>query len=291
MTMKPAAFFLLVLTACLTGCDSTEVDPFENDGRYYTVYGFLDPFSVEQELRVVPIRRTLENITSVSDPQASIDAFVTTTELETQQEIVWRHTLTEVVGPDSQYVHIYRALFNPLEGRTYALRVARANGNAATAQTTVPAVNRYEATLHDITPDSLILDILVPDIEQIWNVTVNFTLLGGGVVRIDLGRPGTPTADGWRYQINLIDAYRELSNRLNGDPNGQVRLEFYGVQTTLMPPDWLVVAEGEVDVNALAQPGVASNVEGGYGYWGSLGFHLKDWFVTPEIQRRFDTQD
>ena len=53
-SLRPA-FLKTILTACLlaglllavAACDDTFIDPFDNDERYYTIYGFLDAVETE----------------------------------------------------------------------------------------------------------------------------------------------------------------------------------------------------------------------------------------------------
>ena len=56
--------FLVSLT--LSGCDDTFLDPFENEQRYFTVYGFLDPLQARQTVRVIPVTRFAEDISGLS---------------------------------------------------------------------------------------------------------------------------------------------------------------------------------------------------------------------------------
>ena len=81
---------LLFVTA---SCDDTFIDPFDNDGQFFTLYGYLDVIQTEHAVRVIPVTRTPEHITSPSDDQATIDAVVTSTDLSTGQKITWQHTL------------------------------------------------------------------------------------------------------------------------------------------------------------------------------------------------------
>ena len=276
----------LFLIGTLFGCDSSEIDPFENDGRYFTVYGFLDPFSVEQELRVVPIRRALEDIRDTTAAQARINAFVTTTDLDTGETIVWQHTLTEV-SLEQQYVHVFKAHFIPRPQHTYRLRVEQANGAAAEAQTFIPQPGQAQVALLDLSPDSLMLDVLLPHVHQVWAVQTNLSPVGASRPIPTLhGRLGTSTSEGWRFQINLVEVYRNVVERAGSS----LLLEFYGIQVDIIAEDWPLPPSDSLDLNTLAQPGFGSNVEGGYGYFGSVGFYIEDWRVAPELQARLDQQ-
>ena len=71
---------LLFVTA---SCGDTFIDPFDNDDQFFTIYGYLDVIQTEHAVRVIPVTRTPEHITSPSDGQATIDAVVTSTDLST----------------------------------------------------------------------------------------------------------------------------------------------------------------------------------------------------------------
>ncbi len=58
--------FLMPLIAfgllSLTSCSDTFLDPFENDGRYYSLYGFIDASETVHHLRVIQVTRFAEEI-------------------------------------------------------------------------------------------------------------------------------------------------------------------------------------------------------------------------------------
>ncbi|MGB1048148.1 MAG: hypothetical protein ACPG3U_00515 [Rhodothermales bacterium] len=80
----------LILAGTLSGCDDTLIDPFDNEERYFTVYGYLDMLETRHTLRVVPITRFAENIETI-DGESDIDAQVFTTDMVSGQRTQWQH--------------------------------------------------------------------------------------------------------------------------------------------------------------------------------------------------------
>ncbi len=130
--------FLTFCIALLSSCGDTTIDPFQNEGNYYTVYGFLDDLENTHVLRVIPVTRRAERINSPTDDQASIDAVVYTTDLNTGIRTKWAHSLEKM--SDGSYGHIYRASFLVTAQKRYKLEIIRSDGKMTTAITEVPTV-------------------------------------------------------------------------------------------------------------------------------------------------------
>ncbi|MFB3133259.1 MAG: DUF4249 family protein, partial [Rhodothermales bacterium] len=153
--MKILSLMLMIgLLLATAACDDAFIDPFDNDERYYTIYGFLDVRQTEHAVRVIPVTRFPERITTTTDPQSSIDATVTSTDLHTGATIIWRHSLDKL--SDGTYGHIYRATFIVQTGRTYRLEVQRSDGKTASAETRVPYIS--EAAYYELGPVEISLD-------------------------------------------------------------------------------------------------------------------------------------
>lgn len=272
--------------AWLSGCDSTELDPFQNDAQYFSVYGYLDPFADEQQIRVLPIRRTLEAIRSPADPHASINAEVSSEDLTTGQVTAWQHHLTPV--NDTTWVHIFKARFNPLPGRRYRLVIQQANGKASSVTVQIPETPPpLEHTLIDLGPDSLMLEVRVPDISQAWRVVTGYAVQGvQGWFYFSKGNLGSPEpGGGWRFRINLTEDYRAVAALQTGSPNTPIPLAVYSVQLLFPDANWPPL-RGELSLEAMAQPGRFSNVENGTGFVGALGTHFGAWDVDAALLNR-----
>lgn len=277
----------LGLLVCITGCDDTAIDPFDNDERYYSIYGFLevDYEDLEQTVRIIPITRRAERIESPIDPQAEIDAVVTSTNLRTGQTVRWRHSLEKL--DDGNYAHIFRSSFFVQQGHTYRLEVERSDGIMTWAETTVPRATeapQFEAAKQLPETGDIVQEVYLPHIPSPWEITVIY-YVGTGITTpfpIEYGRVGSPTDDGgWRFTINVTKDQKTLSSIL-GVPVDQFQWAAMGMNIRMLDDQW-TPPEGLFDPEVLAQPGALSNVENGYGFWGSIGLFQHTWSVSDEL--------
>ncbi len=134
LALAVAALFGLAVLA--GGCEEA-VNPFLDDGRYFTLYGYLDTDRDTQFVRVEPLRRTVD----LPAPGPLTGVSVTMTEVETGKVVQWRDSLVAFsVGLDQTvYGHVFRTVFRPQFGRRYRISVKDAQGNETFATTHVPA--------------------------------------------------------------------------------------------------------------------------------------------------------
>ncbi|MDX1546822.1 MAG: hypothetical protein R3247_07540 [Rhodothermales bacterium] len=280
---------LLLLAIGAAACDDTLIDPFDNDGRIYTVYGFLeeDFEDLRHVVRVIPVTRIPEVITDPADPRGDLDAVVTSTDLATGETHRWTPALERL--DDGTYAHLYRSAFFVRRGHTYRLEVTRSDGRRAWAETTVPSPSGIEPVFGApvVGPGGAITqEVTLPRVASPWDVTVIYHV-GGDFsttpMPVAYGREGTPTDDGgWRFTIHVSRDRGRLSARL-GTPVDQVRFPAMGLKIRLLDDQW-TPPEGVFDPEVLAQPGALSNVENGYGFWGSIGLFQHDWQLAPELR-------
>ncbi len=289
---------ILLLAAVLSSCSDTTIDPFQNEGNYYTVYGFLDELEDDHVLRVIPVTRRAERIMSPSDPQANIDAEVFTTDLNSGVRTRWTHSLERL--SDDSYGHIYRAHFLVRAQKRYKLEIIRSDGAVTTATTKVPYINR--ADLFELGPEvfsedsSLVyMDIVIPEIPSPWGILAIYGWGGGGElddrinrrIYVPYGRSGERTADGgWALRLNIsedqqyvrADVLKSIeNNRITA--RSEVGISHTGFQIRILDEGW-DPKNGIFDPELLSQPGVMSNVENGYGYFGSVGLYIQEWNIV-----------
>ena len=277
-----------------TSCTDTTIDPFSNDERYFTVYGFLDVLETEHQVRVVPISRLSGTIKTPTEAAASLDAVVTTTESSFGTVTAthrWTHSLEQL--SDETYGHVFRATFPVSAAYTYTLRVTRSDGAETTAVTRVPVIDetnildRRPLTANSDTTEITQEIIAPPRIASPWAIKVIYLYAGGGIDArefVQYGRVGEPTPEGgWRFVIDAI-ADREFVHaaidRTLADghlvPGDVVSLVSMGVEYRMLDDNWNPPGS-EFDPEVLAQPGTLSNVENGYGFFGSVGFYREEW--------------
>ncbi|MDA0378407.1 MAG: hypothetical protein O3C45_07315 [Bacteroidetes bacterium] len=288
-----AALTLLLVALPLSGCSDTLIDPFDNDGRYFTVYGFLDLLETEHTLRVVPVTRFSEEILSPDEGRGAIDAKVYTTDLTSEERTEWTHHYTQL--EDGSWGHLFKARFLVRPGRTYRLEVVRSDGKMATAETEIPYFN--ENTLIEKGPivfeqDSTYIyqDVTIPEISSPWDVTLIYQWSAYPTNRrmfIPYGRPGYRESDGgWTMRINLSEDQVAVKDHVRdsfarGIPPDATTYELVamGVQVRVLDENWDPPG-GIFDPEVLAQPGVMSNVENGYGFFGSIGLYAEEWNIA-----------
>lgn len=280
----------LLLTAA---CGDAFIDPFDNDQRYYTIYGFLDESKnfepgTEHTVRVIPVTRFAERITSPADDQAFIDAFVTSTDVRTGETHRWEHHLEKL--DDDTFAHIYRTNFFVRPGRTYRLEVRRSDGVTATAETKVPTTGGIEATVGPpiVEPETgaISQEIHLTRAPSPWNINVIYRVgsdFSATPYALPYGRVGEPAGDdGWRFTVNVTEDIERLSSLLR-TPTFNIRVPTMGLEIQLLDDRW-TPPEGLFDPETLAQPGALSNVENGYGFWGSIALYQHDWRVSDTLR-------
>ncbi len=295
--MPWAMVALFVAAISLSGCDDTLIDPFDNEERYFTVYGFLDLLETEHTLRVVPISRFAESIESTEGGSAAIDAEVFTTDLVSGVKTKWQHSY-ELLD-DGTWGHVFKARFLVSPNRSYRLEVVRSDGKMSVAETTVP--NIATATLFERGPvvfeqDSTVAyqDLTIPEIASPWDVNLIYLWSSGPINRrifVPYGRPGNRTDDGgWQMRINLSDDQEDVKENVQWSidqgmiPNADAyNVNAMGVQIRMLDANW-DPPNGIFDPEILAQPGAMSNVQNGYGFFGSVGLYIEEWNIA-ELSR------
>lgn len=283
--------FLMPLIAfgllSLTSCSDTFLDPFENDGRYYSLYGFIDASETVHHLRVIQVTRFAEEILADRPDTRNFDAQVTTTDLTSGETTRWTHQLRQL--SDGSYGHIFTGRFLARQGRTYRLEILRSDGKMTTAETTVP---RFPTTIpnpdrlffpYEASPDSSFsARVILPDIASPWDMTLFYDLQGLNV-EVPYGRVGSRTADGgWAFDVDMQRDSPLMRSFLNLGPADPlpllhaITLQIRALDSNWDPPG------GVFDPEILAQPGVMSNVVDGYGFFGSVGLYQYTWIAPPQ---------
>ena len=272
-------------------CDDAFIDPFANDGNYFTVYGFLDQsknfeIAADQVLRVIPVTRLPERIESPADEQAFIDAQVFTTNLNTQETVTWRHSLERL--DNGFYGHIFRARFFVRPGHTYRLEVIRSDGITAIAETTVPVTTAttpiFSEPVVSFDTTQVQQSIFLPGLRSIWKIDMLYRLSGpecgpSSPVTLAYGRAGSPSANGWAIDIDLTADKARLAEQFGAG----FSMCAMGIRAEILDNDWQFPV-GELDIETRANPDVLSNVENGYGYFGSIGVYQADWPLSDALQ-------
>ncbi|MFT4604652.1 MAG: hypothetical protein ACI9W4_001385 [Rhodothermales bacterium] len=294
---------LLFLAFSTFACSDTTLDPFDNDERYFTVYGFLDELDQNHSVRVIPVTRTPELILAPTEDNR-IDAKVFSTDLTTGLVREWTHSLEQL--DDDTYGHVFRSRFIVMPGRRYRLEVIRADDKMAWAETqipTIPDAALFQKGPITFSPDSMQIrqQITIPRVASPWDINAIYLLNnqndgqepGGGALQafffVPYGRSGLRTADGaWSVTLDLTqdtETVRQIIADFRADgvyDQSPESVMSMGVQVRIMDGDWDPPL-GVFDPEILAQPDVIGNVQYGFGHFGALGVFREEWPVNRAL--------
>ncbi|MDA1028484.1 MAG: hypothetical protein O3B41_05460 [Bacteroidetes bacterium] len=292
--MRHRFLFLVMigLAGMTSSCSDTTIDPFENEDKYFTIWGYLDQLSSNHSIRVIPVTRFAERILSPTDDGAQIDAEVFSTDLASGERTRWNHTLAEL--EDGSYGHVFSSHFLINPKRSYRIDVVRSDGKTTSAETRVPAINADTLfvrgpVIWEQDSSFVYQDIYIPQIASPWEIKALYRWHGGDQsfrMSVPYGRPGVRTEDGgWKVRLNITEDRPEVQKTVDWaisigmiPPSGRHQLVTMGFQVRILDANW-DPPNGIFDPEVLAQPGVLSNVENGHGFFGSIGLFIQEWQV------------
>ncbi len=253
----------------LLGCENA-IDPIADEGQdIYAIYGYLDMRTSLQKVRVDLLRPTI-----LSDPLSLEGVQVTTIDRNDGTFEVWRDS--SVVLDDGSQGHLFVAEFRPTLGHVYSLLVSRHGAPGAEAVSELPL--RPEVIVDSPVGDSL-------------NVSQHFTLLGvtqkptavyvryevgppddSGVqvIRVAYGDPGSATARGWEFDIDLSTDRYIIMNGLDLNINTKgVTVRRVSMEMTLFSKEW---TSKEID----------GNLDRAHGFFASVGVFEFAWLLDSD---------
>ncbi|MDX1428835.1 MAG: hypothetical protein R3282_01055 [Rhodothermales bacterium] len=284
--------FIAVIAFSQLSCETFDdplVDPFEGQQRYFTIYGFLDSSRFDQRIRVIPVTRTPENIASAAEPAAFIDAEVSTTDLETGQRIVWRHTLSQL--SDGRLAHVYEASMRVEPGHPYRIDVIRSDSAMSTATTIVPSLSTSIAPVIEapvMSSGEAFQTVRLTGVPRAFDIEIHYKVAGpinDARVTRTYGTAGAPDDQGrWTLNVDLSRDAAAVLQEVESELGILVWLEEIGVSVKWVDDQWPNI-EPPIVIDRLAQPGVLSNVENGDGFFGSVGTYSRFWEIDNELEQ------
>ncbi len=277
---------LLMTVVFGTGCED-QVNPFVEEDRYFTIFGYLDTASDQQFVRVIPLRTDFAGLEA-----GTIDATVTSLEVESGQVITWQDSV--VTYDDGSTGHVFHAPFRPIPGWTYELTVAREDGNRAQASTTIPTVAGVELDEPTISVAAVFQKIRWTDVDfPPFRVEVWYRFLNSAPGRpfldavIPYGNVGDQfgqivQGDKWEVLVRLTDDKEDVTRELGVSDDAEPFLMSVGMRLTMTSDSWRP-PDGVFDREVLVQPGTFSNVDGGFGFFGSVNQYTYEWTLEPNI--------
>lgn len=287
MRTRPVRFGLvLLLAALLLGCEEEVTNPILGTDRSYSIYGNLAPARDTQWVRVYPIVDLLEP--TAPEP---LGATLESTDMTAGTTRVWRDSVFR--EPDGRYAHVYWSDFQPEHEHTYRLRLSDPEDRRVSASVTVPPPanlvvepadtirNRPISTPHNWAEVPVRVDVDVP---RLINVRVDYcmeypteeNILTSAIVTLDYNGEQERIPGGWEIRIRLHEDQRTLAPILRQTPQ-YPRLRIHGIQIRLHVVDegWNPPSdENAFNPDVIVEPGVMSNVTGGFGFIGS-GYRLR----------------
>lgn len=278
-----AGVVLLVLV--FGACDNT-VDPFIETDRYYTIFGYLDTGSDRQYVRVVPFRQQID-----AEDGEPLDAVVTATDLDSGMKYVWRDSV--ITFRDGSIGHVFVSDFRPIPGRTYRFEVERADGVVTWAQTLVPEAENAEVIPPAQFGTGPITQVVnwegidvAPFRVEVWYRFSEFphsTPFKEFAVTYRGDEIGRKLPDGWQVPVNLSEDAEEIKPFVrDGSP-----LLGIGMRLTMSDDFWRPPG-GVFDEEVLVQPGTFSNVQHGFGFFGSVNQYAVEWVLDDRTIERLD---
>jgi hypothetical protein len=285
VSVSTLAIFVVCVSifGMVAGCDDPLIDPFV-EGKHFTVYGYLNAFDNEHFVRVVAVRRSPESIPTTGSPHAELDGVVTTTDLTTGVEQRWVHTLRKL--DDGNYGHLFTAAFVVRKGHEYEMVVTRSDGATTVARTRVPNLKQMEVEPAVVVGDSTFQTITWVGASTPERIVVNYCAKRVEVFRcepvnIDYGRSGRRTEDGWAVDILLSKDLAVLRQQMGVEDSVQLELAPLDLLFTVLDDQW-VLPEGSFDPEEFAQPDALTNVENGFGFWGSMSRSTGTWMPEAD---------
>ncbi|MDX1430443.1 MAG: hypothetical protein R3282_09150 [Rhodothermales bacterium] len=256
----------LIAFGALGGCD-TGVDRFsdkESDFAF-NLTGALATETDTQFVRVQRIRNTVEATTGDLDATASLH------ETDTGRSQVLIDSLVTLDSGTAD--HLLFALFHVEPGHRYELRIEGSNGDVAIATTTVPdrppTTILPAETFGSLTTQSVSWNGLTrtPEDAVVLYEIAPSQGVPARVVEVPYTLRGRLVRGGWSAELRLSDDLRIVRSEL-GIPQNDDQAVFRSIRMRLRIPgaEW-------------AQGQDAHNIDGGLGFFGSIGIFTECWRV------------
>ncbi len=297
-------FSLSVLLAAflLAGCDETSVLPFAEHENYFTVFGYLDAASDSQMVRVIPIRLKLDRpgASDEIDGEVYLHALDTgTTRRWSLMEETYNDGSQGLRFDDGSFGFVFLGRMRPVPGQMYELEVRRKDGKTTRARTTVPVVPAPTVEAPREEGGAIHQTVVVPGMTTApAHLRLTFRVFSplfdrqpGKPVSVSLSHDGEgeATAAGWRLNVNLTQDARAVRAFIAANltqfstipavedvATFPLTLQDLRLSAGVRDEAWDFVVD-DPDLGRLAQPGAASNVENGFGFFGALGWGSTDW--------------
>jgi len=259
------AVLSILLLVLLGACEDQVAAPSRME-EPFSMYGIINPRLFFQTVGIAPIQPLLH------DYPASLDAVVTSTDLQTDETITWRDSV--VTGDRGQLDHVFYAEFLPEFGRTYRVEAVRSDGAATSAIARVPELVEVSAE----TDTEQRLQILITGERfNLLSIEVIYQLRLHAFADPDpcSTEPFTHTVDytgteseiehGFGFRVRLPLDRNDIESAYVRRPSEYgVALMRMDVRLVVGDEDWDPPG-GDFDPNTLSDPDVMTNTTNGFG--------------------------
>ncbi|MEM8599867.1 MAG: hypothetical protein AAGF99_08100 [Bacteroidota bacterium] len=188
------------------GCDSTEItpfgfNPFNGDDAVFSLYGTLDAGTDVQAVRVAALRTSVDRPATADEARLPLRVF--SRRVGAADSVEWIQRVAEV--DDGVFASFFEtSRVAPRARDTYTLRLAREDGQTATATTTVPPPPTFEVGAVRFEADRVVLPVVVTSAFPVTGIEVVYRL---ATLQFN-GNPyplsyAVPTPEGDRYVLDL----------------------------------------------------------------------------------------
>lgn len=254
---------VLFAALVLMGCEEA-VNPVLGTERPFTLYGFFNPRSDTQAVRLFAVEGRLE----LTRPEP-LDAEVASMDLQRGQRHAWQDSVVQY--STEQYGHVYWSVFRAEYERRYRLEATRSDGATAHVEVTVPPLAEPLLLAPTIAPGFVIFPLLWQDAPRINNIAVRY-LTNCGVFEFPYGVELQEQVEaGTLVTVRLSEDARQIFQKILFDPACTVRELRVGeieVVVLVTNAEW-IPPTGVYDPELLVEPGTFSNVENGFGFVGA----------------------
>jgi len=243
----------------------------------------LSPQADTQWVRVYSIDPVLQPI-----PDKPLDAVLRSV-ATSGPTLVWTDSI--VAEHDGMVAHVFYAPFTAVYGERYDLSVVRSDGAESTAGVRVPAYSELRLPPQSLTPPAVLTATITGNPPNLIRVEVRYEYLFRSFTGIERLRTtfsyngmAVPGLSEWTLPIQVARDALAIRNALKESTGQDVDIKVVKVTVRMIVAneEWNPPG-GVFDPEVLVEPGVMSNVSGGFGFVGA-GFRLEgDWVPSDTI--------
>lgn len=285
------SFFLVLYLLFSAGCEDAFIDPFSNEDKYFTIYGFLDQANnfipgARHSFRVIPVTRNRAQIETTTSLQADLDGRMFLTNVDDSLTTEMLYELKEI--EPGLYGHFFSSSLFILPGKTYRVEIVREDEKSTYAETLVPNLSsvRVEQAAPVVNQDTTDIrqNIVLTGINALWEIEIIYHVSGPSCfqstpVSIPYGRTGRVTETGWEIELDITRDRQHVLDRIGAS---NTTICAMGIKVQVMDDQWLL-PEGELNLEEVSLPDNLTNVQNGYGFFGSIGLYQADWPINPAL--------